>query len=61
MDKLAYLKEEIERSEDDCKTRRDNYLRFIGDAEKTLADALTNLAQAVGDQQTADTGHNDKT
>ena len=61
MDKLVYLKGENEISEDDCKTRRDKYLTFTKDAEKTLADALTNLAQAVGDQQTADTGHNDKT
>ena len=59
MDKLVYLKGENEISEDDCKTRRDKYLTFTKDAEKTLADALINLVQAVADQQTADIGLHD--
>ena len=59
MDKLVYLKRENGISEDDCKTRRDKYLTFTKDAEKTLADALINLVQAVADQQTADIGLHD--
>ena len=47
MDKLVYLKGEIETSEDNCKTRRDKYLSFIKVAEKTIADALINLVLVV--------------
>ena len=54
MDKLVYLKGEIEISEDNCKTRRDKYLTFIKVAEKTIADALINLVLVVTDQPTAD-------
>ena len=54
MDKLVYLKGEIETSEDNCKTRRDKYLSFIKVAEKTIADALINLVPVVADQPTAD-------
>ena len=55
MDKLVYLKGENEISEDDCKTRRDKYLTFTKDAEKTLADALIHLVQTV--TETADIGY----
>ena len=51
--------EETETIGDDCKTRRDKYLSFIKEAEKTLSDALSSLVQAVADQQTTDIGLQD--